>query len=252
MANITLTTSTKRLRLLVADEQPLLRDAFIALLSPIQELEVTSSLDGIAEDALVGAVERGETDVVLLGTKRLTLQHIDTLAKVQEVRHGIGIALLPATIDSDIIATLRDICMRRGAGFGLMLKSSLQTSFELRRLIDAVNERRVVVDPAPMDQLVSATTTGRSGLASLSPREREVLGFMAKGYHNAAIATTLHVERATVDRYIHNIYGKMEERPPLIHPRAHAVRLYHQALAENGAMPSGQAARPEQTVVSLT
>ena len=227
---------SKPVRLVIADDQQLMRDAFVVLLSPMPDLEVIASLDSTSDNALVEQVTMLRPDAVLVGTKRLAIPTIEVLARVQQSQPDAGIALVVSSIGGETLTILRDLCMRGASGFGLMLKSSLETVHQLHRLIGAVNERRVVLDPALMDMLVAPAPAGDMGLAALSPREFEVLGWMAKGYHNAAIAASLFLERATVERYIHNIYTKLSDRPPLIQPRAHAIRLYQLAQAENAAL----------------
>lgn len=63
-------------------------------------------------------------------------------------------------------------------------------------------------------------------LTDLSPRELEVLGWMAEGYRNADIARELHLESSTVERHINNIYSKVRHLIEDKHPRVWVVVLY--------------------------
>ena len=141
-----------------------------------------------------------------------------------------GIVLLCIGLEPQSIDPLREYCRRRSAGFGLIIKPTLESIEQLLQVVQTVVEGRMVVDPSVMGSLVSLDKPVEGDLSGLSPREFEVLRLMSKGLHNTAIADVISVERATVERYIHNIYGKLGERPDGIQPRAHAVNVYQNAL----------------------
>ncbi|MDQ3887489.1 MAG: helix-turn-helix transcriptional regulator, partial [Actinomycetota bacterium] len=84
-----------------------------------------------------------------------------------------------------------------------------------------------VIDPVVVGDLVRAHRGQRSGVDSLSPRELEVLGEMAQGKSNAAIATSLTLTERAVEKHANSVFGKLglsAERD--INRRVTAVLLY--------------------------
>ena len=85
-----------------------------------------------------------------------------------------------------------------------------------------------VVDPKVVEALVqSGSRRGNADLDRLSTREREVLGQMALGHNNAAIATSLFITQRAVEKHINSIFAKLgvgvEDQA---HPRVRAVLMY--------------------------
>ena len=72
-------------------------------------------------------------------------------------------------------------------------------------MIQAVAQGRVIVDPMVMEGLVSPKEVSSAVLPGLSPREMEVLSWIAKGYRNDTIADVLSRDVKTVERHINNI-----------------------------------------------
>ncbi len=219
-----------RVRLLIAEEQQLLRESYQAFLAPYNATEVIGCIPVIERDSVLHAARALHPDVVVFGTRKLAADSVETLAALQQQHPETGVILLCVGLEPQSSEPLREYCRLRTAGFGLVLKPTLETIDQLQQVIHTVAEGRMTVDPTVMGELVALERPADGDLSSLSPREFEVLGLMARGYHNAAIADSLFVERATVERYIHNIYGKLGNRPAAIQRRAHAVGLYHQAL----------------------
>jgi DNA-binding NarL/FixJ family response regulator len=219
-----------QVRLLIAEEQQLLLEAYQTFLLPFQAVEVAGSIPTTASEPLSRAAAAIQPDVVIFGTRRLTPASVETLAELQHQMPDVGVILLCVSLEPQSSEPLREFCRRRTAGFGLVIKPTLETIEQLLQVIQTVYEGRMIIDPSVMGELVTLDRSPEGNLSVLSPREFEVLGFMAKGFHNAAIAASLFVERATIERYIHNIYGKLGNRPAALQPRAHAISLYARAL----------------------
>jgi len=85
-----------------------------------------------------------------------------------------------------------------------------------------------------IEALVDAKARRGDGrIERLTPREREVLGAMAQGRNNAAIAQTLVVSQRAVEKHINSIFSKLDlTGEQHLHPRVQAVLLY---LAERGS-----------------
>jgi len=124
-------------------------------------------------------------------------------------------------------------------GCAYLLKHTIDTVDQLTQVICSVAEGRVILDPAVMEGLIATGDAHGSFLKDLSPRELEVLSWMAKGYRNQTIAEVLFLDPKTVERHINNIYSKLGNCPEAKHPRVYAVTLYLRAC---GLLPAEQVA----------
>ncbi|MFH1141523.1 MAG: LuxR C-terminal-related transcriptional regulator, partial [Chloroflexota bacterium] len=110
---------------------------------------------------------------------------------------------------------------------------TIDTVEQLTQVILSVSQGRIILDQAVMEGLMSSTDTKSTMLKELSPRELEVLSWMAKGYRNDTIAEVLGLEPKTVERHINNIYSKLNGAiTPAKHARVHAVTLYMKATGQ--------------------
>jgi DNA-binding NarL/FixJ family response regulator len=114
------------------------------------------------------------------------------------------------------------------AGRAYLLKERVS---DLEQLVGAIREVASggsVIDPEVVDALVSERMRGdESPIAELTPREREVLGEMAQGKNNAAIAESLVLTERAVEKHINSIFSKLNfsfEKD--VHRRVKAVLLY--------------------------
>jgi DNA-binding NarL/FixJ family response regulator len=94
-----------------------------------------------------------------------------------------------------------------------LLKESVKDQGELSRALHAVADGGSVVDPIVVEQLVDARRRREdSSLDTLTPRELEILGMIAEGDSNAAIADELVVTKRAVERHINSIFLKLDLR----------------------------------------
>jgi DNA-binding NarL/FixJ family response regulator len=108
-----------------------------------------------------------------------------------------------------------------------LLKERVADVGELTAAIKTVAAGGSVIDPTVVDQLVSANTAKASVLDALSPREREVLGHMAQGKSNAAIAATLVLSTRAVEKHTNSIFSKLGLSEEIdVNRRVKAVLLY--------------------------
>ncbi|MEU1985018.1 response regulator transcription factor [Nocardia sp. NPDC019395] len=192
------------IRLLLADDQALVRGALAALLGLESDLEVVAEVG--RGDEVLDAVARTKPDVVLLDVEMPGLDGVE-VAGLLRARYPEVRVLIVTTFG-------RPGYLRRaidaGAG-GFVVKDT-----PARELADAV--RRVhmglrVVDPA------LATETLTAGTSPLTAREREVLVAAADGAKAAVIAQRLHLSEGTVRNHLSSAIGKTSTRT-----RAEAVR----------------------------
>lgn len=181
------------IKLLLADDQALVRGALAALLGLEPDLEVVAEV--ARGDEVLAAVERTAPDVVLLDVEMPGLDGISAAARLHAAHPGVRILMVTTFGRPGYLRRAMDA----GAD-GFVVKDT-----PARELADAV--RRVhmglrVVDPA------LATETLTAGTSPLTPREREVLAAAADGATAAVIAKQLHLSEGTVRNHLSSAIGK--------------------------------------------
>lgn len=193
------------MRVVIAEDLALLRDGLTRLLRD-HDMDVVAAVeDG---DALVAAVEEHRPDVAVTDV-RLPPDFTDEgLRAAIEARRrvpGTPVLVISQYVEQTYAV---ELLADGGAGVGYLLKDRVADPAEF---VDAV--RRVAGGGTAMDPEVVAQLVARRGpaspLASLTPREHEVLGLMAEGRSNAAIAQTLVVTDGAVEKHISSIFGKL-------------------------------------------
>ena len=225
----------EKVRLYIAEEQQILREAYQSFFLPHPGLEVVGVSGDTSGEALATATATLKPNVLLLGIKILQPAAVEKLQMVREGWPEASIVLLSAYYDVKGIKALREFSRGAPAGCAYLLKHTIDTVEQLTQVIHAVAEGRIIVDPTVMEGLM-ATAESKSGfLKELSPRELEVLSWMAKGYRNNTIAEVLCLEPKTVERHINSIYSKQGLASGAKHPRVHAITLY---LKATGLLPA--------------
>jgi DNA-binding NarL/FixJ family response regulator len=219
------------IRVVIADDQALVRAGFHVLLDSASDIEVAAEAANGAE-----AVELARThhpDVVLMDVRMPVMDGIEATRRIAraEETHGVRVLIL-TTFDLDDYVYE---ALRAGAS-GFLLKDT-----DPPELLDAV---RVV---ARGDALLAPGVTRRliaefarrpdprravhDDLATLTEREREVLSLIARGMNNDEIAETLVVSPATAKTHVSRVMGKLNARD-----RAQLVVIaYESGLVEPGA-----------------
>jgi DNA-binding NarL/FixJ family response regulator len=111
-----------------------------------------------------------------------------------------------------------------GGGVGYLLKDRVADLDVLESALERVAAGQSVIDPEVVRQLMVRPGTASRGLERLTAREREVLGLIADGRSNAAIAEALYVTLGAVEKHVASIFAKLELAPsPDDHRRVLAV-----------------------------
>jgi DNA-binding NarL/FixJ family response regulator len=216
------------IRILIADDQELVRTGFRVVLDAEPDLEVVGeAADGL--DAL-DAVETLKPDVVLMDIRMPNLDGIEATRRIAAA-DGAPRVLILTTFDLDDYV-YEALCA--GAS-GFLLKDA--RADELRQAIRMVAAGDALLSPSITRRLIEnytrrpPITPHPAPLAELTPRELEVLRLLARGLSNAEIARALFVGDATVKTHVARIFSKLD-----LHDRAQAVVLaYESGLVQPGS-----------------
>lgn len=206
---------SRKIRVVVADDHPIVRQGVVALLEGEPDIEVVAAVaDG---RAALSAVLAEEPDVVLMDLRMPEMDGVEATRAVRERRPDVAV-LVVTTYDTDE-AIVRAV--EAGAA-GYMLKDS-----PTEELVDAVRRAaagETVLAPPITKRL--AERLHKVAPDALTSREIDVLREVASGNTNAVIADRLHISEATVKTHLIHIYGKLA-----VSDRAAAVaRAYEKGI----------------------
>lgn len=194
------------MRVVLADDSTLLREGLVRLLEEA-ELEVVGQ-SGDAED-LLRKVRAHRPDVAIVDVRMPPTHTDEGLRAAREIRAElpeIGVLVLSQYVE---IAYARELLAESAEGLGYLLKDRVS---DVEALTDAV--RRVGAGGSALDPEVVSEMLGRrrvdDPLDNLTPREREVLGLMAEGRSNAAIAAELVVTERAIEKHVTSIFSKLD------------------------------------------
>jgi DNA-binding NarL/FixJ family response regulator len=221
------------IRVLVAEDNVLLRDGIRRILESVTDLELAGVCG--TYDELVAAVEADPPDVVLTDIRMPpsgTDEGIRAAAHLRAIHPGVGVVVLSQYVSPQYALAL----LAEGSeGRAYLLKDRVADVDDLVDAIRAVAAGGSTIDPKVVDELVRARTRSRSPLDHLTAREREVLGEMATGKSNAAIAGALVLSERAVEKHINSIFSKLHlVEEPDVNRRVKAVLLY---LGAGGGQP---------------
>jgi DNA-binding NarL/FixJ family response regulator len=193
------------LRVVLAEDLALLRDGLIRLLTAY-EFDVVEAVDN--GPSLLRALLKHRPDVAVVDVRLPPTYTDEGLRAAIEARAAVQ--GLPVLVLSQHVQHLyaRELLASPGGGVGYLLKDRVA---DVGQFVDAV--RRVAAGGSAMDPEVVAQLLTRHArdepLRELTPREREVLGLMAEGRSNAAIAARLFVTEKAVGKHTNNIFSKL-------------------------------------------
>jgi DNA-binding NarL/FixJ family response regulator len=218
------------LRVALADDSYLVREALLRVLDAADGIEVVASCeDG---DTLMAAVEEEQPDVVVTdirmppGTSDEGLQLAD---KLRDSHPEIGVVVLSQYAEPRYGLKLLD---RGSDGRAYLLKDRIRYRGQLVSAIETVAHGGSVIDAKVVDTLVTARAAAEnSPLAELTPRELEILSLVACGHSNQAIADELVLTKRAIEKHINAIFLKLGLHDALdVSRRVKAALIY---LAEH-------------------
>jgi serine/threonine-protein kinase PknK len=196
--------SGDRLRVVLADDDVLLREGLASLLEG-SGMEVV----GRAGDAAELLVAVGDTvpDLAIVDIRMpptRTTEGLEAARVIRQQHPEMAILVLSAHAEVDHAMEL----LATGRSVGYLLKSRVMDVEDFLDTLDRVAKGASVVDPALVQELIQARRRN-DPLAGLSPREREVLALMAEGRSNAGIGRRLWVSEGTVEKHVRSILAKL-------------------------------------------
>jgi DNA-binding NarL/FixJ family response regulator len=213
------------LRVVVADDDLLVREGLKSLIAGDPELELASAASDY--EGLLDAVGAHHPDVVLTDIRMpptRTDEGIRAAAHFRTACPEVGVIVLSAYADSAYaLALIAEGSERRG----YLLKERVLDPAQLHSAVASVAAGGSVIDPTVVDGLVGRRRKKGSRLDALSARELETLGEVAQGKTNAAIARSLFVSDRAVEKHINSIFvnlGLVDDGE--VHRRVRATLLY--------------------------
>jgi two-component system, NarL family, response regulator LiaR len=190
------------IRILLVDDHAVVREGLRTFLSLQDGLEVVAEAgDG---EAGVRAAEQHRPDVILMD---LVMPRLDGVGAMRELRRRLPearVIVLTSFADDERILP----AVQAGAA-GYLLKDAEPR--EIARAIRAAHEGQALLDPGVAARLVEAIAqpAGRAAPETLTPREREVLALIARGYANKRIALELDISEKTVKAHVGHLLAKL-------------------------------------------
>jgi DNA-binding NarL/FixJ family response regulator len=214
------------IRVVVADDSYLVREAVSRLVAAEDDLIVAGVAGSF--DELISLVDELAPDVVVTDIRMPpsgTDEGIRAAARFRTSHPAMGVVVLSQfAAPGYALALLED----GSDGRAYLLKDRVADADDLVAAVRAVATGGSVIDAKVVEQLVAARSTSPSSpIEWLTPREKQILGEMAQGKSNAAIAATLILSERAVEKHINSIFSKLhlsEERD--INRRVKAVLVY--------------------------
>ncbi|MFA3874186.1 response regulator transcription factor [Streptomyces sp. MMCC 100] len=197
------------MRIVIAEDAPLLREG-LALLLRAEGMDVVATAD--TAESVLDAIDEHEPDVAILDV-RMPPTHTDegvrAAVEARRRRPGLAVLVLSAYVEQSFAT---DLLTGGVGGLGYLLKERVGRVEEFMDALGRVAGGGTAIDPEVVAQLFTRTRQD-TRLERLSPREREVLGLMAEGLGNSAIAGRLVVTDGAVHKHIRSIFAKLDLSP---------------------------------------
>jgi DNA-binding NarL/FixJ family response regulator len=212
------TETSRRLKVIVADDQAAVREPLAAVLGLSEDIDVVAAAADGTE--VLTAVAAGPVDVVLMDLRMPVMDGIEATRRLAEDHPQVAVVVLTTFADDDSILS----ALSAGARGYLTKNAGRQ---EITRAIRAAAAGQSVLDRGVQDRLLAVVRSRTPTAAaektalpeSLTPREREVFALIGQGLPNRGIAEKLFISEATVKTHINNLFAKAA-----IRDRSDAVR----------------------------
>lgn len=229
----------RTIRVALADDSFLMREALDNVLGAAGGVEVVAACGD--RDSLLAAIEAEHPDVVVTDIRMPPTDSDEGLQIAETLRRehpDIGVVLLSQFADPQYGIALLDHGSDRRA---YLLKERIQYRGQLVSAVETVAHGGSVIDPKVVEALIAERHRDvRSQLAQLTPRELQILGFVARGQNNQAIADDLVLTKRAVEKHINEIFHKLGlSSAPDISQRVKATLIYLAETSSSGRPRSG-------------
>jgi DNA-binding NarL/FixJ family response regulator len=197
------------LRIVIAEDAAIMRDGLTQTLSR-REHEVVAAVGDAT--ALLAAVAEHQPDVAIVDVRMPPSFTDEGLRAAQAIRReypGVGVLVFSQYVEA---RSAVELFAGAPGGVGYLLKDRVADVSDFIDAITRVAQGGTVLDPEVVSHLLAASRRADS-LATLTAREREVLGLIAQGRSNTAIAETLFITGGVVEKHIASIFAKLGLAP---------------------------------------
>jgi DNA-binding NarL/FixJ family response regulator len=197
------------LRVVVADDDYLVRGGIAALLGQLTDVEVVATVSGV--ETLYAAVEKHKPNVVLTDIRMPPSWEDEGIRAARRIRRehpDVGVVVLSQHAEAEYAMAL----LEQGVdGVGYLLKERVGDVADLMNALTTVASGGSVIDPKVVQELVAGrrSAADSSPLARLTERETDVLREMATGKNNAAVARALFLSERAVEKHINAVFSKL-------------------------------------------
>jgi DNA-binding NarL/FixJ family response regulator len=196
-------------RVVIAEDLFLLRDGLVRLLEA-HGLEIAAAVDNGAD--LLAALLEHRPDVAIVDVRLPPTFTDEGLRTALEARRQVP--GLPVLVLSQYVEQLyaRELLSDQAGGVGYLLKDRVFNDDQFVEALRTVAGGGTVLDPEVISKLLGRRSRDEP-MTLLSPREREVLGLMAEGRSNSAIAQRLFVSEKAISKHSTSIFTKLDLAP---------------------------------------
>ena len=191
-------------RVLVVDDQNVVRDGVITMLSFQPDMEVVGEAQNGVEALEIA--RRAKPDVILLDMQMPVLSGLSTIPKIKAFLPDTRILVLTSFSENDLVYQ----AIKAGA-LGYLLKDATRT--QLVQAIRDVAEGKASIHPSVAMKVIQEIDDAEDGnkmIETLTQREFETLKLIARGFSNQEIALTIRVHERTIAKYVSNILRKLQ------------------------------------------
>jgi DNA-binding NarL/FixJ family response regulator len=215
------------MRIVIAEDSAVVRAGLVEILADRGHQVLAAVGDA---EALRAAVGEHQPDVAVVDVRMppgYTDEGLRAAIAIRRDHPGLGVLVFSQYIETRYAADLLGAASGRGAaGVGYLLKDRVADVQEFVEALSRVASGGTALDPEVISQVLGASRR-TDGLGALTAREREVLGLIAEGRSNGAIAGILVISERAVEKHVGNIFSKLGLAPSdADHRRVLAVLRY--------------------------
>lgn len=194
------------MRVVIAEDNALLRDG-IALLLGEHDIEVAAAVADAG--ALLAAVAAEAPDAAVVDVRMPPTHTDEGLRAALTIRSAypqVGVLVFSQWVETSYA---RQLLSEHVGGVGYLLKDRIVSTDEFIGALRRVADGGTALDPEVVRQLLAGPAVD-AGLARLTDREREILGLLAEGRSNVAIADALHLVERSIEKHVTAIFTKLD------------------------------------------